>query len=407
MRDDAFHGARLRAAMLHAMPLAALLAAILLAMMFVAGCDSDRRGRLLQPLLFSGDSGLEPNDTIAEAFDLAVNNTPVPQTLHLPHDVDYFRFAASAGTHYLIRTEEVDAKLRTRIEVRDAADDVLAADAGSSAAAGAALIEWVAPETKAYYVRVSSEGGVGAYSIRITYGPDAYEPDDTPATASAATFGAAGPYHSFHSELDRDYIVFSAWRGFRYRVALEDPDQAAAISVALLDAAGNTLGSNDATQASSFVVAISADGPCYVRTQPWPRFLDPPQTAFDLYRIVITPEDDAWEPDGTIANAKPIATDGTPQRHSLSVAGDEDCVQFAADSGSSYTIRTDSLSRGLDTQIEVLSVAGAALASDTHVGGGSASYLQWTAPASGTYYLRIRSATPGLQGTYVVRVVRE
>gem|GEM_PF-1067218 len=370
----------------------------------LVGCSNNRGGDLLAPLMFTaaendstGHYG-EPNGTIAQAMDVPTNNTPIKQTLYLLSDVDYFRFLAAEGAPYIIRTEEIEPGVRTRLEIRDDHDQELARDVGGSPEEGASEIRWTAPAAGYYYVRVSAaDGNVGYYSLRISVGADGFEPDNSLAQAHEVPVNGVGQRHTLHDRTDEDFVAFAAWADFTYHIALEVAGSAAGIRVSAVDAIGNVLASNDTTPYRSFSVRVPTDGFYYIRITPRD------DSALGTYHVAVTPGDDPWEPDSTIAQAKPIVL-SRPQRHSFSSKDDQDYIKFEVRIGSIYTIRTDSLSNGVDTQIELNSSYGMAIVSDDNSGGDRTSRMLWQAPTSGMFYVRIRSTATGLPGTYVVWV---
>ena len=82
----------------------------------------------------------------------------------------------------------------------------------------------------------------------------------------------------------------------------------------------------------------------------------------------------------------------------IETRGDEDYFSFRAQSGAEYTIETRAPS-GLDTIITLYSAQGARLMQDDDDGAGRASKMEWTAPSSGTYYVKVY-AHGGAVGAY-------
>jgi cytoskeletal protein RodZ len=108
---------------------------------------------------------------------------------------------------------------------------------------------------------------------------------------------------------------------------------------------------------------------------------------------------DAYEPDDTLADAKPIATDGTPQAHNLHVEGDHDYVYFQASGGNAYTIETLGLGAEIDTIIFLYDDQEQELAlNDDGTEEALASRIVWVAPSSGTYYVMVRDLSEDSSG---------
>jgi len=100
------------------------------------------------------------------------------------------------------------------------------------------------------------------------------------------------------------------------------------------------------------------------------------------------PGEDAYEPDNTPAEAKPIAV-GEVQHHT-SVA-DPDWVKFHLDPGSVYYVYTDNLCSGSDTIIRLYDASGATLlaVNDDYHGDVRYSYLQITPTVPTDYTLMV------------------
>ncbi|HXI04103.1 MAG TPA: MopE-related protein, partial [Candidatus Saccharimonadales bacterium] len=124
---------------------------------------------------------------------------------------------------------------------------------------------------------------------------------------------------------------------------------------------------------------------------------------------------DAWEDNGSPATATPF-TVGTPAIHATffrdpdgdgAGEADEDYYSFAASAGQTYVIETMNLLNGADTKIYLYDTDGTtALAiNDNRASGDLSSRLEWTAPASGTYFVKAYQA-PGytVYGSYDFRI---
>ncbi len=101
---------------------------------------------------------------------------------------------------------------------------------------------------------------------------------------------------------------------------------------------------------------------------------------------------------------------GQERHHTYYPAGDVDYVAFNAISGRNYLVETLNLSNGADTVIDVISTdAATVLASNDDFGPWKSSRLQWTAPSSGTYYVRLTRfdgpSNLAQYGSYDFRVV--
>jgi hypothetical protein len=104
-----------------------------------------------------------------------------------------------------------------------------------------------------------------------------------------------------------------------------------------------------------------------------------------------TCEPDVHEPDGDLASAAPFEIGGKPQQHNFCPETDDaDWVSFEAQEGQTYEIATLGLEPYSDTVIKLYDTDGqTVLAQDDDGGSGFASRIEWTPPASGTYYVEV------------------
>ena len=78
---------------------------------------------------------------------------------------------------------------------------------------------------------------------------------------------------------------------------------------------------------------------------------------------------------------------------------DQDWIKFDAQEGITYTLQTSNLGPQSDTYIYLYDQDGTTLlASNDDYGGSLASRIDWTAPASGIYYVQIRHWNPNASG---------
>jgi hypothetical protein len=100
---------------------------------------------------------------------------------------------------------------------------------------------------------------------------------------------------------------------------------------------------------------------------------------------------DEYEPDNSAQAASAFDLESKAQRHNFCPATDAgDWVALDAPAGRTFQIGTSDLGPYCDTVLRVYGTDGLALlATDDDSGVGWASYLEWTSPANGTYYLQI------------------
>lgn len=108
---------------------------------------------------------------------------------------------------------------------------------------------------------------------------------------------------------------------------------------------------------------------------------------FDLQAPLLC-QFDVSEPDDDYYTATSIQPDGTLWNQSLGVAQDEDWFKFEGTADSLYTLKTAGLATGVNTIIEIYDHDGVTLLTSEE-NSSLASQLQWAAPETGTYFVRL------------------
>ena len=118
-----------------------------------------------------------------------------------------------------------------------------------------------------------------------------------------------------------------------------------------------------------------------------------PYTTSDVHFTVATCPlaADGYEADGSLANARPIATDGAVQAHNFNTEGDQDWVKFTAAPWTPYTIKATNVGGNADTIIYLYGPDGSTLISynDDYPGMSFGSRLDWQSTLGGTYYVKV------------------
>jgi hypothetical protein len=119
---------------------------------------------------------------------------------------------------------------------------------------------------------------------------------------------------------------------------------------------------------------------------------------------------DAYESDDTIGSAT-VLNQGQFQKHNFDKIGDEDWFRFSVQKDEELLIKTDNLAPSSDTYLYLYKSDGTTLlASNDDYGGSLASQIEWTAPASGTYYVLVKHWNPNVGGcgtSYTVSITEK
>lgn len=115
---------------------------------------------------------------------------------------------------------------------------------------------------------------------------------------------------------------------------------------------------------------------------------------------------DPYEPDNYFTESTSISPNGSSQRHTFHIPGDEDWVKFETQTGYEYVIETANLQGGADTYIGLFwdhlhDGHADLITTDDDSGEGLASRIVWTASRNDTHYVKVRDYNPGSGGTDV------
>ena len=132
---------------------------------------------------------------------------------------------------------------------------------------------------------------------------------------------------------------------------------------------------------------------------------------FSAYPAPITPTPvcaDAYEPDNTPAEAKPILPNGGWQDHNFHLLYDRDFTTFNAIAGRTYILETGQLADYVVTELILYDANGVTVAGDPYENDEvREARIVWTAPTSGRYLLLVRAFETSVWGcpaTYQLRV---
>ncbi len=102
---------------------------------------------------------------------------------------------------------------------------------------------------------------------------------------------------------------------------------------------------------------------------------------------------DAYEPDDQLLQASPLLAPGIQSNHTCHRLGDVDWIRFDARAGVVYYLRTFNLTGNGDTIMSLHDSLGTELAkNDDYLPGSRWSGIDWTAPATRKYFIRITGA---------------
>jgi len=341
---------------------------------------------------------------------------------HVPGDHDWAEFFATSSVAHTIQTFNLGSASDTYLELFDTDTTTLIASNDDGGGGLASRITWTPPSSGIYYVKVrhyssSASGSDTNYDLQVissTSGSaDTYEPDDTPVQANPISTDGSAQTHNFHYAGDNDWVEFSATAGTSYLIETLNLGASSDTYMYLYETDATTLIDQDDDGGPGLASRIEWTAPSnsnyYVKVRHFNSDTHGPDTSYDL-QITDTGcvGGDSYEPDNAASLANPIATDGSTQTHDFFCAGDSDWVSFSAVAGINYVLETLNLGSNSDTYVYLYGTDAATIIDQDDDGGpGLASRIEWTAPASGTYYVRVRhysSAASGTNTEYDLRV---
>ena len=220
---------------------------------------------------------------------------------------------------------------------------------------------------------------------------DAYEPDDTFATAKLIANGQTQS-RSLHVAGKPDYAKLLIGGAGAVNVRLETSGASGDTQMWLFGANGALVAYDDNSGVGNFsriAVASLAPGTYYVGIGEYGNNGLIAAYALKAVWTVAAAKVDAYEPDDVRYSARAIAN-GQAQARSIHAAGNEDWVKVAVGGRGGRNAVFQTAGTSGDTQLWLFKASGALAAYDDNSGAGNFSRIAIPLLASGTYYLRIR-----------------
>lgn len=355
------------------------------------------------PTCATGDA-FESDNTPADANPFTVNGANQLHNGYCPGDVDWVTFTAVSGQTYAIETFAAGQPYPYAVLRLYDTDGItlLTADYGSQGS-GFSRIRWQAPANGTYYVQAGPlyYGNGTAYNLGImttnlppstscVTGADSYEGDDSFGDASTLATNGTIQNHTIHCPYDADWVQFSATAGTPYLLQTLNATYTD-MFFSLYHSDGQTqipLYAGDSTPNNAYLMwTPAATGTYYVRLAN-NGFASGSFRTYQFQIVVPCANPDGYEADNQVGQATALVAGAAAQAHNFDCPGDMDWLEFTAVSGNSYTFTTTSLGSSSDPELYLYDTDGTTpLTYDQDGGGGRSALLEWTAPASGTYYL--------------------
>lgn len=359
-----------------------------------------------------GDS-FEVDDSCATARDLTVGASAQRRQFCKPSDQDWAKFTTVSGAAYTISATSVGA---------DAHPTVLLYN---QCAFGAPLaqgqqVQWTAPTSAVYYVKIQNQnpnvfGTTTQYNLGVAMtlcGPDSFEPDESYSAAKPIVPGGSVQAHDFCPAGDQDWVKFQATQGQLYVIETYDLGADADTVMCLFGTDGTAQIACDDDSgggvASRLRWTAPSAGTYYLRLRNTDDTVSGPTASYHL-AISLGDPLDSFEADNAVATAKTITTDGTPQQHNFTPAGDQDWVKFDVVAAEPYVVQTLNLIGDCDTILHLIDKDGTTELASNDDYGGERSLITYIFPSAGIYYARVhhyRSNRSGRGTQYDLAVSR-
>lgn len=346
-----------------------------------------------------GDASTQARLAAGQALDGAISPAG---------DTDWFRLRVEQGQRYALTLDGVPnaegGAIDPVLSVYDAQGDLVAQNDDANGSLNSAL-QYVPSQGGDVFVeaRGFSSEATGAYRLNVTAetlpADDAGNDAHTRATASVgrATTG------NIEYEGDVDWYRFNARTGQRYHITLDGAegreDGLRDPFLRVLDRDGEELAVNDDADGlnSAVDLIVQRSGPVFIEAR---AFAD---SYAGAYTLNITaerlPPDNASNDSGTRGRISV----GQTVDASLDFPGDRDWYRIRLEQGQSYRFRLSSgegESALGDPLLKLRGPSGEELAMDDDGGGGLNSFLEFTAPTTGNYFLEASGFNSEATGGY-------
>ena len=195
---------------------------------------------------------MQDDDAAGTAKTLTVGGTAQTHNVCPAGEADWASFVATAGVSYTIETLNLGTAADTQLCLYDATGtSQLACDDDSGPDSGSRIV-WQAPAAGTYTLKVTNYNPTVAgpdthYDLHVftgTCAPDAFESDDTRATAHSIATDSSKQAHNICPAGDVDWVTFTANAG-SYVIETTDLGPDADTFIELYDTSGSRLAFND------------------------------------------------------------------------------------------------------------------------------------------------------------------
>ncbi len=358
-------------------------------------------------LLF-GAPAMAQTDPTADANTAASvrDGATVDGEINPAGDGDWYRLRVEQGRRYSLTLDGVPnaegAAVDPVLSIYDAAGNQLAFNDDANGLNSA--LNYTSAQSGDVFVeaRAYSEGETGAYRLAVS--STEIPPDDAGNDASTRNRINAGRAVNGQLEYegDVDWYRLSARNGYRYTVTLSGAGEAPVGDpfLRIIDREGNDIAVNDDADGLNSAVQFtrSENGDVFVEARAYA------DAYTGGYTLNVTSE---RAPDDGLAanrNTRGRITLGQDVTGVLDTEGDQDWYRLRLEEGQTYrfALRGDGDTPVGDPLLRVHNAQGEEVAIDDDGGGNLNSYLEFTAPSTGTYFLAAQAFADAYTGNYTL-----
>lgn len=367
---------------------------------------------ILVGLGFAGTAAAQQSDPPGDNTTTARLNPSqqISGTLYPAGDKDWFRLSVTPGQRYsfaLNGVAEGETTLDPLLNLYSSSGELINGNDDANGTLNSAL-NYVPSAAGEIFVeaRGFSDEAAGAYTLNVTTGP--VPPDDAGNDASTRAQATAGRAitGAIESEGDVDWYRLRARTNQRYTITLnggQDSGQLSDPYLRIVGADGNEIAANDDHEGLNSMLEFtpSSNGDVYIEASAFGG------QATGSYTLNVNsaraPTDnvsgDSWTR-GRISLGQTVT-------ENLDFTGDKDWYRIQLEGGQSYRFSLNSNAEAAtplaDPLIKIFNSDSVEQIMDDDSGGNLNSYVEFTAPESGYFFVEARGFTEDATGGYVLR----
>jgi Bacterial pre-peptidase C-terminal domain len=364
--------------------------------------------------VFVGGSGAalaQDTDAPADASTQANLEGSLEAEIGEPGDGDWYRLRVREGMRYQLNLDAAGApdaegqSFDPTLAIYDSQGNQIASNDDSSGSLNSALA-YTASRTGEIFVeaRGFADQSVGRYTLRVESSVAPADDAGNDSSTRARIQAGRSVVGNLEYEGDVDWYKLRVRTGERYRFALNGGEDVGALRDPLLrifDSAGTELNSNDDSEGSlnsALDFVPRSGGTVFVEAGGF----GGAQTG--TYRLSVAaealPQDDAAAATNTRARLAP----GQSVSSELGFPSDADWYRVRLTEGESYRFTLNSAGDPAlaDPYLSLRDADGVELLGDDDSGAGLNSYLEFTAPATGNYFVEARGFSEEATGGYTL-----